>query len=55
MGGCLAFTHVLGPGSRERLEETLGVPVIDGSPITVKVAEMMVSLKLRHSKKAFPK
>ena len=53
--GCLAFGRILGPGSRERLEGKLGVPVINGSPITVKMAEMMVNLNLRQSKQAFPK
>jgi allantoin racemase len=53
--GCLAFITMLGPDAKERLEEILGVPVVHGSPLTVKFAEMMVTLKLRHSKKAYPR
>ena len=52
--GCLAFGRILGPGSKEKLEHTLGVPVINAAPITIKMAELMVSLNLRHSKKAYP-
>jgi Asp/Glu/hydantoin racemase len=47
-------THII-PGSRERLEDKLGVPVIDGSPIAIKMAELMVALELRQSKVAYPK
>ena len=53
--GCLAFGRILGPGSKEKLENVLGVPVINAAPITIKMVEMMVSLNLRHSKKAYPK
>jgi allantoin racemase len=53
--GCLAFITMLGPNAKERLEEILGVPVVHGSPLSVKFAEMMVTLKLRQSKKAYPK
>jgi len=52
--GCLAFGRLLGPGSKEKLENILGVPVINAAPITIKMMEMMVSLNLRHSKKAYP-
>jgi Asp/Glu/hydantoin racemase len=53
--GCLAITTHIIPGSRERLEDKLGVPVIDGSPIAIKMAELMVALELRQSKVAYPK
>ena len=53
--GCFLYIPILGPDSRERLEGILGVPVIHGSPLVVKFAEMMVTLNLRQSKKAYPK
>lgn len=53
--GCLAITTHIIPGSRERLEDKLGVPVIDGSPITIKMAELMVTLGLKQSKVAYPR
>jgi allantoin racemase len=52
--GCFLYIPILGPDSSERLERLLGVPVINGSPLAVKFAEMMVTLNLRHSKKAYP-
>ena len=53
--GCLLYLPTLGPGSRERLEGILGVPVVNGSAIAIRFAEMMVSLKLSQSKRAYPK
>ena len=53
--GCLAITTQNIPGSRERLEDKLGEPEIDGSPITIKMAELMVTLGLKQSKVAYPK
>lgn len=53
--GCLSYLTILGPNAKERLEGILGVPIVHGSPLSVKFAEMMVTLKLRQSKKAYPK
>ena len=52
---CFLFMPVLDPNARERLEGILGVPVIHPHSLVVKFAEMMVTLKLRQSKKAYPK
>jgi allantoin racemase len=41
-------------GMAERLSKELGVKVIDSLPTAVKLAETLVSLKLTHSKIAFP-
>jgi len=53
--GCGLYQFVLGLDSREKLEGILGVPVIYGAPLVVKFTEMLVSLKMSHSKKAYPK
>ena len=55
VSGCLLYLAILGPGSKERLEGVLGVPVINGSAIAVRFAEMMVDQKLSQSRKAYPK
>ena len=55
ISGCLSYFPIFGSNSKERLEEILGVPVINGSSLAVRFAEMMVALGLRHSKKAYPK
>ncbi len=47
--GCTGMT-----GMAERLSKELGVQVIDPLPTAVKLAETLVSLKLTHSKLAFP-
>lgn len=44
----------LGKGSRERLEDKLQVPVLDGCVIGLKTLEMMVQLGLSHSRTAYP-
>jgi allantoin racemase len=44
----------LGSGSRERIEKNLGVPVLDAPGIGLKTLELLVNLKLTHSKKAYP-
>ena len=36
-----------------RLREALGVPVIDPGPLAIKMAELLVSLGLSHSKRAY--
>lgn len=50
---------ILGCGSllniAEKLQEKLGVPVIDPGLVALKVAEDLVKLKLTHSKKVYPK
>ena len=53
--GCFLFMPFLDPNAKERLEEILGVPVINGPALAVKFAEMMVMLGLKQSKKAYPK
>lgn len=54
VAGCGALFPSLGPGSRERLEKKLGAPVLEGSGISIKTLEMLVSLKLTHSKMTYP-
>ena len=44
----------LGLGSREKIQRRLGVPVLEGPPIAIKTIEMLVNLKLTHSKKTYP-
>lgn len=41
-------------GMGPRLQEALNVPVIDPAFLSIKYAEMLVSLGLKHSKKSFP-
>ena len=52
--GCTAILPALGVGSTQRLSEKLGIPIIDPVGITIKVADMLVSLNLSQSKLAFP-
>ena len=40
-------------GMRERLEERFALPVIEPGPLTLKQAEVMADLGLRHSKRSF--
>ena len=53
IGGCLAMFPILGRGSREDMEEKLGVPVLDGSAIGFKTAELLAGLRLRHNRLGF--
>ena len=53
--GCLAILPALGSGSAMRLAEKLGVPVLDSSGIVLRIGELLVNMKLAHSKRAFPK
>ena len=39
--------------SVEHLRRTLGVPVINPGPLAIKLAELMVTLGLSHSKRAY--
>ena len=55
VAGYSAIFAVLPEGTREEMEEILGVPVIDGVAVAVRTAEMMVALSLLHSRKAYPK
>ena len=52
--GCLAILFHMGDGARERVEQRLGVPVLEGSGIAIKTAETVVGLKLTHSKMTYP-
>lgn len=42
-------------GMAKALEEKLGVPVIDPAVAALKLAEILVDMKLTHSKVYFPK
>ena len=55
VAGYSAIFAVLPEGSREEIENILGVPVLDGVPVAIKTAQMLVDLKLRQSRKAYPK
>jgi len=48
--GCTALS-----GIDERLRKDLGVPVLENEGTALKVAEMLVDLKVTHSKKTYPK
>jgi len=48
--GCLALWG-LGP----RFREAIGVPVLDGAEASLKMAELIVSLGLTHSRVAYPR
>jgi allantoin racemase len=52
--GCMGIFSNLGPGARERIEKTLGVPVLEPGAVAVKTAEMLISLNITHSKKTYP-
>jgi len=47
--GCLALW-----GLGERFRESLGVPILDGAEVSLKVAELVVKLGLKHSRIAYP-
>ena len=53
--GCTSLFPALGIGSAEKLMNKLGIVIIDIIGLSLKVAEMLVNLKLRPSKLAFPK
>jgi allantoin racemase len=48
--GCLALW-----GLGERFRRSLGVPILDGAEASLKVAELVVKLGLRHSRIAYPR
>ncbi len=52
--GCMGIFSNLGHGARERIEETLGVPVLEAAAVAIKTAEMLISLNIAHSKKTYP-
>lgn len=54
VAGTGSIFPALGIGSKERLEQILGVPILDGSSIAIKTLEMLIFLKIRHSKKTYP-
>jgi len=47
--GCLALW-----GLGERFRESLGVPILDGAEASLKVAELVVKLGLKHSRITYP-
>ena len=54
VAGYSAILGILSGGARAELEETLGVPVVDGVPVALKTAEMLVDLNMTHSRRAYP-
>jgi len=52
--GCTAILPAIGIGSAKRLSEKLGITILDPAGISLKIAEMLVSLNLQQSKLAFP-
>ena len=54
VAGYSAILGILSDGARQELESSLGVPVIDGVPVAMKTAEMLVDLKMTHSRRAYP-
>lgn len=54
IAGTGSIFAALGPGSRQKMGEQLGVPVIEGSGIALNTLEMFVKLELVQSKRAFP-
>lgn len=52
--GHATMLATIGFGSRERIEQKLGVPVLEPPGIAIKTLETLVDLKLSHSKKAYP-
>lgn len=48
--GCLALW-----GLGKRFRESLGVPILDGAEASLKMAELVVKLGLRHSRIAYPR
>jgi len=55
IAGYSAILSALEEGEREKMEKELDVPVLDGVPIAIKTAEMLIELKLFHSHKTYPK
>jgi allantoin racemase len=47
--GCTALS-----GINERLTKELNIPVLENQGTALKVAEMLVDLKISHSKKTYP-
>ena len=47
--GCALMT-----GIAEKLQEELGVPVVDSSLAALKIAEMLISMNLTHSTLSYP-
>ena len=52
VAGYSAIFAVLPEGTREEMESLLGVPVLDGVPVAIKTAQMLVELKLMQNRKA---
>lgn len=53
--GCLAILPTLGKGSAQRLSEKLGIQIMDGTATALRVAEMLVNLRLTQSRLTFPR
>lgn len=51
--GCMSMAFL--PGICEDLSERVGVPVVNPVTAALKTAEMMVGMKLAHSKAAYPR
>jgi len=49
--GCTELSEI---ADKHNLQEKLGVPIIDPIKVAVKFAELLASLNLSHSKKAYP-
>lgn len=47
--GCALMMEVA-----EKLQESLGVPVVDPTLAALKVTEMLISMKLKHSHLSYP-
>lgn len=54
VAGYSAILGILSDGARVELETRLGVPVVDGVPVALKTAEMLVDLKMTHSRRCYP-
>ncbi len=52
---CASIFGLLPDGARERMQEALGVIVVDPQPIALRTAEMLAALQLSHSKIEYPK
>ena len=50
--GCTELSEI---ADKHNLQETLGVPIVDPIKVAVKFAELLVSLNLSHSKRAYPR
>jgi allantoin racemase len=54
VAGATSILPSLGVGFRERMEQELNIPLLEGPATSIKTLEMVVQLRLAHSKKAYP-